>query len=67
MLIRKYLFFSIFSSFNIEEFRIFSIFSWITSFKPGTLEPGRNYYWRVDEVSSTGTRTGFTWRFTTRE
>lgn len=39
----------------------------ITSFKPGTLEPGRNYYWRVDEVSSTGTRTGFTWRFTTRE
>lgn len=32
-------------------------------YAPGPLEPGRAYYWRVDEVSAAGIRTGFTWRF----
>ena len=33
-------------------------------FQGGALEPGRTYYWRIDEVNSFGTRPGWTWRFT---
>ena len=31
---------------------------------PGTLERGRTYYWRVDEVNEFGVTVGSTWRFT---
>ena len=36
-------------------------------FDPGALEAGRTHYWRIDEVNVTGVRTGFTWRFTTKQ
>jgi hypothetical protein len=37
-----------------------------TSFEAGTLEWGKTYYWRVDEIGATGTLTGNVWSFTTR-
>jgi len=35
------------------------------SFGPGTLMAGSTYYWRVDEVTDSGTVTGDPWTFTT--
>ncbi|MCP4590064.1 MAG: hypothetical protein GY842_04920 [bacterium] len=35
------------------------------SYDPGTLSEGWTYYWRIDEVNSSGVRTGPTWAFTT--
>lgn len=34
-----------------------------TAYVPGALEIDRTYYWRIDEVSADGVRTGFTWCF----
>jgi pectinesterase len=36
------------------------------SFIPGNLKPKTTYYWRVDEVSETGTLPGPIWHFTTK-
>jgi hypothetical protein len=33
-------------------------------FSPGTLLPRNTYYWRVDEVTPSGTITGSVWSFT---
>ncbi|MBN2316465.1 MAG: hypothetical protein JXM79_21235, partial [Sedimentisphaerales bacterium] len=38
-----------------------------TTFDPGPLEPGKTYYWRVDEFSSPNTFKGGVWSFTTAE
>ena len=35
------------------------------TFDPGTMAEGTIYYWRVDEVNSTGTETGYVWQFST--
>jgi hypothetical protein len=35
------------------------------SFSPGTLEPDKTYYWRVDEFEAPLTHTGNVWSFTT--
>jgi hypothetical protein len=35
------------------------------TFNPGTLSYGTTYYWRIDEVSNSGTTTGDVWSFTT--
>lgn len=37
-----------------------------TSFKPGLLERGRTYFWRVDETNQAGTTIGDVWSFRTR-
>jgi PelA/Pel-15E family pectate lyase len=34
-------------------------------FRPGPLETATTYYWRVDRVTASGTRTGETWSFMT--
>jgi hypothetical protein len=34
------------------------------TFKPGPLERGKTYYWRVDEFNGTAWKTGEVWRFT---
>jgi len=41
----------------------------LSSYDPGTLEPGTNYYWKVDEVEADGTtkHTGVIWSFTTEQ
>ncbi len=36
-----------------------------TSFAPGALEALTTYYWRVDEILTSGTKTGPVWSFTT--
>jgi len=36
-----------------------------TTFNPGTLEPGKTYYWRVDELNPPNTIKGEVWSFTT--
>jgi hypothetical protein len=36
-----------------------------TTYTPGTLTANTKYYWRIDEVNSTGTTTGTVWNFTT--
>jgi hypothetical protein len=36
-----------------------------TSFAPGALEGLTTYYWRVDEILTSGTKTGAVWSFTT--
>ncbi len=36
-----------------------------TTFDPGTMAPGKTYYWRIDEVSTWDTTTGEVWSFTT--
>ncbi|HMJ66002.1 MAG TPA: endonuclease/exonuclease/phosphatase family protein, partial [Candidatus Binatia bacterium] len=36
-----------------------------TTLAPGPLAPGTTYYWRVDEVKSSGVVTGDVWSFTT--
>ncbi len=36
-----------------------------TTFAPGALEGLTTYYWRVDEILSSGTKTGAVWSFTT--
>ena len=36
-----------------------------TTFNPPTLAYGTTYYWRIDEVSGSGTTTGDVWSFTT--
>src|SRR5690606_7978357 len=36
-----------------------------TTYTPGTLAGQMTYYWRVDEVNTTGTTTGDVWSFTT--
>jgi hypothetical protein len=36
-----------------------------TTYKPSTLEPGKNYYWRVDEYDGSTTHRGDIWSFTT--
>jgi hypothetical protein len=36
-----------------------------TFFDPGTLSTDTTYYWRIDEINSTGTTTGTVWNFTT--
>ncbi len=36
-----------------------------TTFAPGTLESLQTYYWRVDEVLTSGVKTGPVWSFTT--
>ena len=35
-----------------------------TTYIPGTLEPGKNYYWRVDEFDGSTTYRGDIWSFT---
>ena len=35
-------------------------------YHPGKLEPGRTYYWRVDEETEAGVVPGEIWRFTTK-
>jgi hypothetical protein len=35
------------------------------TFDPGTMAEGTIYYWRVDEVNSSGTETGYVWQFST--
>ena len=35
-----------------------------TTYTPGTLEPGKNYYWRVDEFDGSTTHRGDIWSFT---
>jgi len=35
-----------------------------TNFAPGALEPGKTYYWRVDEFDALTTYTGDVWSFT---
>ena len=37
----------------------------VTSFTPGTLEPGKTYYWRIDEFDGFETHKGDIWSFTT--
>jgi hypothetical protein len=37
-----------------------------TTYDPGTLELNTTYYWRIDEVSGSGTTTGDVWSFTTQ-
>ena len=34
------------------------------SYSPDTLDVGVTYYWRIDEIRSSGTSTGFLWNFT---
>lgn len=36
-----------------------------TSFEPGTLEKGKTYYWRIDELNPPTTTKGAVWSFTT--
>ncbi len=36
-----------------------------TTYDPGTLNASTTYYWRIDEVNSSGTTTGDVWSFTT--
>jgi hypothetical protein len=36
-----------------------------TTYDPGTMVAGATYYWRIDEVNTSGTTTGLVWRFTT--
>ncbi|MHC4240242.1 MAG: LamG-like jellyroll fold domain-containing protein [Planctomycetota bacterium] len=36
------------------------------SFDPGPLKEGKNYYWRVDENTTTGTAKGDLWKFRTK-
>lgn len=36
------------------------------TFDPGTMDYSTTYYWRIDEVNSTGITTGTLWRFTTQ-
>jgi hypothetical protein len=36
-----------------------------TTFDPGTMANDTTYYWRIDEINSTGTTTGNVWSFTT--
>jgi len=36
------------------------------SFSPGELKEGTYYYWRVDEVSDSGTNKGYVWKFRTK-
>jgi hypothetical protein len=36
-----------------------------TTFAPGALEALTTYYWRVDEILTSGTKTGAVWSFTT--
>jgi hypothetical protein len=36
-----------------------------TTYDPGTLASSTQYYWRIDEVSSSGKTTGIVWSFTT--
>jgi hypothetical protein len=38
-----------------------------TAFDPGTMDSGRKYYWRIDEVNKWGVTTGQLWSFTTIE
>jgi hypothetical protein len=35
------------------------------TFEPGTMSNSTTYYWRIDEVDSSGTTTGNVWNFTT--
>jgi len=35
------------------------------TFDPGTMDNDTTYYWRIDEINSTGTTTGVVWSFTT--
>jgi glucose/arabinose dehydrogenase len=35
-----------------------------TTYDPGTMAFGTTYYWRIDEVGTSGTTTGMVWRFT---
>jgi hypothetical protein len=37
------------------------------TYNPGTLELGKVYYWRVDEIGSSGTYKGAIWSFTTTD
>jgi hypothetical protein len=37
----------------------------VTNFSPGSLEPDKTYYWRVDELEAPITHTGDVWSFTT--
>ncbi|UCC98039.1 MAG: proprotein convertase P-domain-containing protein [Phycisphaerales bacterium] len=37
----------------------------LLTYNPGPLEPGKTYYWRIDEFSPSGTITGDVWSFTT--
>ena len=63
---------------NLEDFAVISA-DWLDSadpvykgnqagvtFDPGTMDEGKTYYWRIDEVNSYGTTTGSVWSFTTR-
>ena len=37
-----------------------------TTYNPGTLQNSKTYYWRIDELGSTGTLQGDLWSFTTQ-
>ena len=37
----------------------------LTTYTPGPLESGKNYYWRIDEFDGSFTHTGNVWSFTT--
>ncbi|OHB82414.1 MAG: hypothetical protein A2Z38_01155 [Planctomycetes bacterium RBG_19FT_COMBO_48_8] len=39
--------------------------SGVKSFTPGALEPGKTYYWRIDEFDGAQTHKGDVWAFTT--
>jgi glucosylceramidase len=38
-----------------------------STFDPGLMFPQTKYYWRIDEINSSGTTTGIVWSFTTEE
>jgi len=37
----------------------------LITYTPGTLQPGKNYYWRIDEYDGSTTHRGDVWSFTT--
>ncbi|MBN2127903.1 MAG: LamG domain-containing protein, partial [Sedimentisphaerales bacterium] len=62
------LFHTVYFGETFEEVRDMPAGGWMTAaavYDPGTLEPDKTYYWRVDEFAQTGTHKGEVWSFTT--